>query len=119
MIKRHGAFFISFALMIGFIILPVFETADAAEVSASYSGSFEKAWEKSKSTTDGAGVLTYGYNTRFINEDYSHGYHATKSHYVTVSNDNGSFTSGNVGKGKTAKIEVRHKGSTVRYSMNY
>jgi len=117
MFKNLAAILLALSLMIGSFALP--DTADAASVSASYSGSFSKAWSKSKTTGDKAGVLTYGYNTLFINEDFSHGYHAKKAHYASVSNGRGSFTSGNVKKGKTAKIEVRHSGSTVRYSMVY
>ena len=32
------------------------------------------------------GVLTYGYNTLAINEDYAHAYHSTKDHYAYVKN---------------------------------
>lgn len=95
------------------------KTVSAASITKSYNGSFAKKWEKSASTSDGGGVLTYGYNTTLINEDYAHGYHASKSHYTSVSNGNGSFTSGNVGKGQTAKISVQHKGSNISYSMTY
>ena len=44
-------------------------------------------------TSDGGkGVLTYGYNTLAINEDYAHAYHSTKDHYAYVKNGNGSFS---------------------------
>ena len=95
------------------------QKVEAASITKSYSGSFSKVWQKNASTSDGARVLTYGYNKAAINEDYAHGYHATKTHYASVSNSNGSHTSGNVGKGKTAKIEVRHSGSNISYSMSY
>ncbi len=61
-------------------------------------------------TSDGGkGVLTYGYNTLAINEDYAHAYHSTKDHYAYVKNGNGSFSGSNVGKGNWSKIEVAHK----------
>ena len=51
-------------------------------------------------------VLTYGYNTLAINEDYAHAYHSTKDHYAYVKNGNGSFSGSNVGKGNWSKIEM-------------
>ncbi|WP_339149306.1 MULTISPECIES: hypothetical protein [unclassified Sutcliffiella] len=93
-------------------------TADAATKSATGT-SFTKAWSKSVNTGDGAGVLTYGYNTAWINEDFAHAYHASKTHFASISNGNGSHVSSSVGAGKTAKVEVRHAGSTVTYTIHY
>ena len=67
---------------------------------------FDKKWELSTTSDDGKGVLTYGYNTLAINEDYAHAYHSTKDHYAYVKNGNGSFSGSNVGKGNWSKIEV-------------
>lgn len=39
---------------------------------------FDKKWELSTTSDGGKGVLTYGYNTLAINEDYAHAYHSTK-----------------------------------------
>lgn len=80
---------------------------------------FDKAWELSVTSDNGKGVLTYGYNTFAINEDYAHAYHSTKSHYAYVKNGNGSFSGSNVGKGKWSKIEVTHKGNTITYGNSY
>lgn len=52
---------------------------------------FDKKWELSTTSDGGKGVLTYGYNTLAINEDYAHAYHSTKDHYAYVKNGNGSF----------------------------
>ena len=60
---------------------------------------FDKKWELSTTSDGGKGVLTYGYNTLAINEDYAHAYHSTKDHYAYVKNGNGSFSGSNVGKG--------------------
>ncbi len=107
--------------MLGTILIaPIsIQNVEAGSISKTYSGSFSKKWEKSASTSDGAGVLTYGYNTALINEDYAHGYHANKKHYTSISNGNGSHVSGNASKGNLAKIEVTHKGSSITYSMNF
>lgn len=117
MVKKFAASLLALSIVVGSVAIP--NAAEAASVSAYYSGSFKTAWEKSKSSYDNAGTLSYGYNTAWINEDYAHGYHSKNDHYASVSNGNGSFTSGNKGAGKVAKIEVRHKGSSIRYSMDY
>lgn len=67
---------------------------------------FDKKWELSTTSDGGKGVLTYGYNTLAINEDYAHAYHSTKDHYAYVKNGNGSFSGSNVGKGNWSKIEL-------------
>ena len=66
---------------------------------------FDKKWELSTTSDGGKGVLTYGYNTLAINEDYAHAYHSTKDHYAYVKNGNGSFSGSNVGKGNWSKIK--------------
>lgn len=78
-----------------------------------------KRWELSTTSDDGKGVLTYGYNTLAINEDYAHAYHSTKDHYAYVKNGNGSFSGSNVGKGNWSKIEVAHKGNSITYGNSY
>jgi len=71
---------------------------------------FDKKWELSTTSDGGKGVLTYGYNTLAINEDYAHAY---------VKNGNGSFSGSNVGKGNWSKIEVAHKGNSITYGNSY
>ncbi len=83
------------------------------------SKTFKDAWELSTTVDKGKGVLTYGYNTVAINEDYAHAYHSTKGHYAYVKNSRGSFSGSNAKKGKTSKIEVRHKGSSITYGISY
>lgn len=36
-----------------------------------------------------------------------------------VKNSRGSFSGSNAKKGKTSKIEVRHKGSSITYGISY
>ena len=80
---------------------------------------FDKKLELSTTSDGGKGVLTYGYNTLAINEDYAHAYHSTKDHYAYVKNGNGSFSGSNVGKGNWSKIEVAHKGNSITYGNSY
>lgn len=80
---------------------------------------FKKAWELSVTSDNKKGVLTYGYNTVAINEDYSYAYHSSKKHYAYVKNGKGSFSGSNVGKGKWSKIEVAHKGNSITYGNSY
>lgn len=80
---------------------------------------FDKAWELSVTSDNSKAVLTYGYNTFAINEDYAHAYHSSKKHYAYVKNSNGSFAGSNVRDGKWSKIEVTHKGSSITYGNSY
>ncbi|MBO4617868.1 MAG: hypothetical protein J5717_10960 [Lachnospiraceae bacterium] len=81
--------------------------------------SFSEAWEVSVTGDDGSAVLTYGYNTDWINEDYSWAYHYSKNHYASLTNGKGSFSGSNKDGGKWSKIEVTHNGTSVSYSNNY
>ena len=79
---------------------------------------FDKKWELSTTSDGGKGVLTYGYNTLAINEDYAHAYHSTKDHYAYVK-WKWFFFGFNVGKGNWSKIEVAHKGNSITYGNSY
>ena len=80
---------------------------------------FYKKEELSTTSYRDMGVLTYGYNTLAVDEDYAHAYHSTKDHYAYVKNGNGSFSGSNVGKGNWSKIEVAHKGNSITYGNSY
>ncbi|MFJ5766859.1 hypothetical protein ACIP9C_16030 [Lysinibacillus sp. NPDC093210] len=55
----------------------------------------------------------YGYNTRFINEDYVWANHATKEHYASLYN--GDWHTGpSRDASRLSKVEVRH-GNTNTY----
>ncbi|MFT8322122.1 MAG: hypothetical protein ABF649_14580 [Bacillus sp. (in: firmicutes)] len=92
-------------------------TAKAAVTSAT--SSFTNAWTATKKTGDGAGKLTYGFNTAWINEDFAYAIHDYKYHFANVSNGIGSHVSKSVGAGVSTGIEVRHYGSSVNYAINY
>lgn len=63
-------------------------------------------------------TIEYGYNTSWINEDYTHTKGYLGSHNAIVSNNNGSY-SDSAKKNKWAEIEVRHPGSYVQYGVKY
>lgn len=79
--------------------------------------SFDSDWQAI--AYDGDATLIYGYNTVFINEDYSHAYHTSREHSAEVSNDRGSFGSSKKAAGKEASIEVRHKGTNIQYQNTW
>lgn len=77
---------------------------------------FSKSWELPAS---GSGwLMKYGFNTAWINEDYTHTYHTTYHHTATVSNNNGAFSDEDSG-GAWAGIEVTHRGSYIEYSITW
>lgn len=93
-------------------------TSEAYSVTNGNNG-FNKAWERSVTCDSNKGVLTYGYNTTAIDEDYVHAYHSKKGHYAYLKNGKGSFSGFNKGKGSWSKIEVTHKGSSITYGISY
>lgn len=86
-----------------------------------YSGSFDKAWEKTYtgSPSDGSSSavmsITYGYNTFLINEDYCWASCNSYAHYASVHNGNGSHDGPWASPGKVSKKEVTHNGTRVSY----
>lgn len=106
-------------LMMSLAIVTKPVVSAASSISRSYSGSFAKAWERYASSGNGQANLTYGYNTFLINEDYAWAKHNTKSHYAAIKNGKGWHTGSGKAAGKTSKIEVTHKGSTVSYFCYY
>jgi hypothetical protein len=62
--------------------------------------------------------MKYGYNTTWINEDYTHTYHKDKTHYAYVKNT-GTAQEKKGNAGKYAKVEVKHRSGTVYYSYRY
>ena len=104
-------------LVVMFLAIVIAEPASAASSTYSSTGrGFSQAWEATASGT--SWLIKYGYNTAWINEDYTHTYHSSKSHVAIVSNANGSFTDYDIG-GYWAGIEVTHSGSYVTYTISY
>lgn len=78
--------------------------------------SFEDDWEDSQDTSDW--TLVYGFNTSWIDEDYTHTKHYSSSHTAAISNEDGGYKD-SAKAGKWAEIEVSHAGSTVMYGIIY
>ncbi|WP_062350423.1 hypothetical protein [Bacillus kwashiorkori] len=92
-------------------------TANAAVITKDSGGNtFKKAWELTASGSNW--LMRYGYNTTWINEDYTHTTHTNRNHTAIVTNGRGSFSK-SAKDGKWAKIEVRHSGTSVQYSISY
>lgn len=109
--------------MVAVLTAVIMVTSNAPTASADTvtngDNNFEKAWEISILVDDGQGVLTYGYNTLFFNEDYSHAYHSDYNHYAFLKNENGAFSGSNKKAGKWSKIEVIHNGTSITYGIAY
>ncbi|GMR63808.1 MULTISPECIES: hypothetical protein [Bacillus] len=92
-------------------------SVSADTVTKNSSGkTFKNDWELS--TSGNNWLMNYGYNTSWINEDYTHTTHSVYDHSATVSNSNGAY-SDNAGNGSWAKIEVTHSGSFIQYSITF
>ncbi|MCM3006845.1 hypothetical protein [Priestia koreensis] len=89
--------------------------AQAGTLWRTNSYSFGDDWTDAAKGADW--TLTYGYDTSWINEDYSHTISPTLKTQAFVENANGTFSSGVASKNSTAAIEVRHSGSSVRYGI--
>lgn len=111
--KKIVAYALAFVLTVASFSTP---TLAATSTRTSTGQTFDKAWELTASGTNW--IMKYGYNTAWINEDYTHTYHSNNHHVATVSNSRGSFSDEDNG-GKWAEIEVRHSGSYITYSISY
>ncbi|MDD5927089.1 MAG: hypothetical protein PUD12_02725 [Firmicutes bacterium] len=91
---------------------------NAATYTANSSGqSFSEAWSVTKINTS-VRTFKYGYNTTWINEDYTHTYHRTKDCYAYVKNSGAAYQK-NAVAGKYAKAEITHHTGTVYYEYGY
>jgi len=79
--------------------------------------SFKEAWSKTITNTSSK-TFKVGYNTSWINEDFTHTYHQKNAHYAYVKNT-GSVQTLKGSAGKYAKAEIKHHSGTVFYSYTY
>lgn len=95
--------------------------AFAGSYSKTYSGSFASDWSKTVDTNvNGARlVLTYGYNTSFINEDTAYSLYYGAQHRSKIKNGNGTSYGPSVSAYEWSDLEIRHKGSSVTYSCSW
>ncbi len=90
--------------------------------SFSASGVFKSPWTLSKTTWfqyGGRDILTYGYNTTFINEDFAYSYSDCAVHRAAIKNGNGTHYAGWYYANYYSDLEVRHKGNTVYYYTHH
>lgn len=100
--------------LLGVLLIPT--NAHAQQWKVLGPGTFTEPWELSQG--DSSFGFRYGYNTSWIDEDYCHSIYSG-NHTAAISNGNGGYESGYVKGGNWAKIEVRHKGTSIWYGMNY
>lgn len=108
------------ALICSVLFLALLGTSTSASAlthtKTSSGQTFTNTWSLPASGTNW--LMTYGFNKEWIDEDFTHTTHSVYDHTAIVSNANGAYPKkGN--KGDWAKIEVRHSGSYVEYSIVY
>ncbi|MBT2685973.1 hypothetical protein [Bacillus sp. ISL-37] len=91
-------------------------SADAASYTYKNSKGFTSAWSAYNSGTNW--IIKYGFNTDWINEDYTHTTHAKYKSYAIVNNANGKYSS-SASAGNWAKTEVRHSGTSISYTIQF
>ena len=87
----------------------------ATESGVSYSGSFGSDWQKVYQDAKHDTVITYGFNTTLIDEDYCYATQSVKLHNAEIKNGNGYHYGPFKGAGKSYNLEVTHAGSRVQY----
>lgn len=79
-----------------------------------------KSFTSSWTVVDGGSgwSIQYGYNTDFINEDFTYALHGNTLHTAIVENNNGQHYT-TKGAGIWANVEVVHSGSTIFYEIRW
>ncbi len=115
--KTRGAVIMSIVMLVA-LSIPMVVFADTTVQSYSNgSHTFSSSWNESKTITySGATcVLTYGFNTTLINEDYAYAYTNGDIHRSRIVNGNGTHN----GPWKAANVwsdkEVVHSGNSITY----
>ncbi|WP_148295045.1 mediterrocin family bacteriocin [Gracilibacillus boraciitolerans] len=117
MMKKFKILVLSF-FTIAFLVGGGVSSVSAAEYNYSSSGkSFSKAWSSTPINTS-TRTMKYGYNTSWINEDYTHTYHKNSTHTAYVKNTSKAQEK-NARAGSYAKVEITHASGTVYYSYEY
>lgn len=87
----------------------------ALESGTVYSGSFASAWQKVFRDAKHDTVITYGFNTVAIDEDYCYATQSAKLHYAEIYNGNGYHYGPFKAAGKSSNLEVTHSGTRIQY----
>lgn len=89
----------------------------AGSISRTYSGSFASDWMNSVDSMENGSkvVLTYGYNTSFINEDMAYSLYYGAEHRSKIRNGSKTAYGPKQRAGEWSDLEIRHSGSSVTY----
>lgn len=87
----------------------------AIESAISYNGSFSKAWQLVYNDPAHDTVITYGFNTTLINEDYCYAVQTAKMHWAEIENAKDWYYGPTKAAGKSSNLEVPHAGTRVEY----
>jgi hypothetical protein len=90
---------------------------EKAHDSVTEGKTFSSSWQLADQSV-GVWEMKYGFNTAWINEDYTHTYHNSLSSTAVVRNDNGTYDN-QAGSQKWAKIEVTHNGTKIFYKIKF
>ena len=109
-------------VMLVVLSLPMVVFADTTVQSyTNGSHTFSKSWNESKTidyeyeTFYYECVLTYGFNTALINEDYAYAYTDGAIHRSRIINDNGTHNGPWVVANEWSDKEVTHSGTSIKY----
>lgn len=120
--KARRIMIISMAMLVA-LALPTFAMAESTvQKYTDGSHTFSKKWNESKTkyTSSGAKcVLTYGFNTTLINEDYAYAFTNGAIHRSKIKNGNGTYNGPWKVANEWSDKEVRHKGSSVTYYQTW
>ena len=116
--KTRRAWIISIAML---VVLSLPTVALAETTVQNYTNgthTFSSSWKESKTITyNGAQcVLTYGFDTTLINEDYVYAYTNGAIHRSKVKNSNGTYYGPYVVANAWSDQEVVHAGASITYS---
>lgn len=120
--KKSRAIMIISLVMLVVFALPIIASAETtAQSYKDGSHTFKKAWGESKTKyfRDAKCVLTYGYNTALINEDYANAYTVGSVHRSRIQNANGWHNGPWKVANEWSDKEVRHKGTSIVYRQTW
>lgn len=106
-----GAFGLSLLTGVAFT-----DSADAA-VYTNGKHSFSSSWHEKEAPTENS-LIKFGFNTDWINEDYTWTTDSGKKTWAYVHNNDGEH-SDSASAASWAKVEVKHSGSSVKYEIKF
>ena len=120
--KKSRIVVIMSLVMLVVLALPCIASAETtAQSYTDGSHTFSKKWGESKTKyfRDAKCVLTYGFDTTAINEDYAFAFTVGSIHRSKIKNGNGWHTGPWKVANEWSDKEVRHKGSSITYRQTW